>query len=85
VPLPSTPVTREWGGKAFRVLICWGIQKWLMIAGLTLTLVGAGFGFWGVWVDEDQALGYGQIAFPVIPENKISNCRSCRCSSDNRN
>jgi len=38
-----------------------GLQQWLMIVGLALTLLGACFGFWGVWVDEDQALEYGQM------------------------
>jgi hypothetical protein len=31
-----------------------------MVLGLVFTLIGAGLGFWGVWVNEDQALEIGQ-------------------------
>jgi len=31
-----------------------------IVLGLVLTLIGAGLGFWGVWVDEDQAFEIGQ-------------------------
>ena len=34
-------------------------QKWLIVLGLVTTLLGAGFGFWGVWVTEDQAIEIG--------------------------
>ena len=37
-----------------------GLQQWLMISGLALTLVGAGFGFYAVWVDKDQAIEIGE-------------------------
>jgi hypothetical protein len=37
-----------------------GLQQWLMISGLALTLVGAGFGFFGVWVDKDEAIEIGE-------------------------
>jgi hypothetical protein len=35
-------------------------MKWLIALGLVITLLGAGFGFWGLWVTEDQALEIGQ-------------------------
>jgi len=35
-------------------------MKWLIVLGLVITLLGAGLGFWGVWVNEDQALEIGQ-------------------------
>ena len=36
------------------------MAKMLMVIGLVLTVLGAGCGFFGVWVDEDQALEIGQ-------------------------
>jgi hypothetical protein len=37
-----------------------GSRQWLMIIGLGLTLLGASFGFYGVWVDKDQAIEIGE-------------------------
>jgi hypothetical protein len=36
------------------------MAKSVIVVGLVITLVGAGLGFWGVWVNEDQALEIGQ-------------------------
>jgi hypothetical protein len=33
--------------------------RWLVVGGLVLILLGAGLGFKGVWVSEDQALAIG--------------------------
>jgi hypothetical protein len=35
------------------------IAKWISIFGLTLTLLGAGFGTYGVWLSPDQAIERG--------------------------
>lgn len=39
------------------------MPKWLTIAGLLLTLVGAGFGVRGVYLSEDQAIQVGVMRF----------------------
>jgi hypothetical protein len=36
-----------------------GWEKSLVIAGLVFTLIGAGLGFYGVWVSLDQAVEIG--------------------------
>ena len=33
--------------------------KWLTVLGLVVTLIGAGFGTYGVWVSEDEAIERG--------------------------
>jgi hypothetical protein len=46
-------------GGLWKWLVGFGLARSLIVAGLVLTLFGAGFGFFGVWVSEDQALAIG--------------------------
>jgi len=59
--------------------------RWLTILGLVITLIGAGFGTYGVWVSEDQAIERGvsrwsggtredQLKLPTV-QNLISQSR----------
>jgi hypothetical protein len=56
--------------------------KWLTVLGLVVTLIGAGFGTYGVWVSEDEAIERGvsrwsggtredQLKLPPV-QNQIS-------------
>jgi hypothetical protein len=56
--------------------------KWLTVLGLVVTLIGAGFGTYGVWVSEDEAIERGvsrwsggtredQVKLPAV-QNLIS-------------
>lgn len=49
------------------------VVKSLIVTGLLFTLVGAGLGFWGVWVDQKQALEYGQAYLSYsAPEGNLT-------------
>jgi hypothetical protein len=59
--------------------------KWLTVLGLVVTLIGAGFGTYGVWVSEDEAIERGvsrwsggtredQLKLPAV-QNLISQSR----------
>jgi uncharacterized membrane protein len=49
-------VGEQAGMSFFRML---SLSRWLTVLGLVITLIGAGFGTYGVWVSKDEAIERG--------------------------